>query len=88
MAQNGWFWQNPMPQANSIYTVQYIDVNNIIAGSGYGTLLKSSDSGENWEVLSNFDRSFTSGTGLSPEIKDVYFLKCITWMGCLRIKCF
>jgi photosystem II stability/assembly factor-like uncharacterized protein len=44
-----WEWQNPLPQGNSLYAVQYVDENLIWASGTSGTLLMSTDSGVNWE---------------------------------------
>jgi photosystem II stability/assembly factor-like uncharacterized protein len=50
-SQQGWFWQNPLPQGNILSNVSFVG-NNIVYVSGYGgTLLKSTDSGNNFSIV-------------------------------------
>ncbi|MEJ2196163.1 MAG: YCF48-related protein, partial [Ignavibacteriaceae bacterium] len=46
-----WVWQNPLPQGNSLNSVQYINDNLVWSGGIGGTLIKSIDGGNNWEVI-------------------------------------
>jgi photosystem II stability/assembly factor-like uncharacterized protein len=63
-AQNGWFWQNPLPQGNHLYDVQVFNPYTLIAVGDGGTVIKTTDGGENW----NFQ---TSGT--SEWLESVHF---------------
>ena len=48
----GWQWQNPLPQGNPISSLQYLNKDVVWASvSGGGTLLKSTDGGETWEIF-------------------------------------
>jgi photosystem II stability/assembly factor-like uncharacterized protein len=46
-AQQGWFWQNPLPQGNSLSYVNFWGNSGLIIGSG-STILKTSNNGINW----------------------------------------
>ena len=47
-AQQGWYWQNPLPQGNYLYEVSGFDANIVIAVGASGTVIKSTDGGTNW----------------------------------------
>lgn len=47
LAQEGWFWQNPLPQGNNIRDIHVIDENNAIA-VGENTILRTTNGGEDW----------------------------------------
>lgn len=47
-AQSGWFWQNPLPCGNNLNDVCFIDPNTGIAVGDFGTILRTSDGGNNW----------------------------------------
>ncbi len=48
----GWQWQNPLPQGNPISSLQYLNKDVVWASvSGGGSLLKSTDGGETWEIF-------------------------------------
>src|SRR3990172_1852344 len=48
-----WFWQNPLPQGNSLTAVTFIDA-NIGFSVGYtGTILRTTDGGNTWESQSS-----------------------------------
>lgn len=48
-SQAAWYWQNPLPQANTLYDVEYLDSNNLVA-VGVGTIIKSNDGGITWST--------------------------------------
>ncbi len=48
-SQQGWFWQNPLPQGNYLYYVNFWGNNGLIIGNG-STILKSSNNGINWNL--------------------------------------
>ena len=48
-AQQGWFWQNPLPQGNYLNYVNFWGNNGLIIGNG-STILKSSNNGINWNL--------------------------------------
>lgn len=43
----GWEWSNPLPQGNSLTTVETVG-NRVFAGGANGTLIRSDDAGVNW----------------------------------------
>lgn len=74
-AYTQWEWQNPIPQGNSFNSVQYVDENLIWASGNSGTLLKSTDNGENWEVILLQDRMYA---------RDIFFINKSTGWICGR----
>jgi photosystem II stability/assembly factor-like uncharacterized protein len=66
-----WQWQNPLPQGNTLYSVQYVNNNIIWASGAAGTLIKSKDGGETWEVVLLPERIYA---------EDVFFIsKNVGW---------
>ncbi len=47
LAQDGWFWQYPKPQGNTLHDIFIFDQNTAIA---VGDLGKTTDGGESWDV--------------------------------------
>ncbi len=43
-------WGHPSPQGNSVYGIAFKDANNGWAVTGCGSILKTSDGGQNWEL--------------------------------------
>jgi photosystem II stability/assembly factor-like uncharacterized protein len=52
-AQEGWFWQNPLPQGNTLFDVSIIDENTAVSVGSAGTILKTTDGGSNWKIKSS-----------------------------------
>jgi len=48
VAQEGWFWQNPLPQGNSLFGVSFTDANTGTAVGTYGTILRTTNGGDTW----------------------------------------
>ncbi|MBU0691429.1 hypothetical protein KKC97_14315 [bacterium] len=46
-----WEWQNPLPQGNSLYDVEFVTDEIGWAAGLHGTLLRTSDGGETWERI-------------------------------------
>lgn len=46
-----WEWQNPKPQGYHLSSIAFCDNDNGIAVGKYGTLLKTTDGGETWNLL-------------------------------------
>ena len=68
--QTAWVWQNPIPMGNSINKISFADPNTGYAALSCGTILKSTNSGNNWFGLSvdenyhyNFITFLNSSTG-------------------------
>jgi photosystem II stability/assembly factor-like uncharacterized protein len=49
-SQQGWFWQNPLPQGNSLGYVNFWGNNGLAIGYG-STILKTSNNGLNWTLF-------------------------------------
>lgn len=47
----GWNWQNPKPNGNSLTTACWIDQNTGWAAGAYGNALKTTDAGITWRVV-------------------------------------
>ena len=45
-----WSWQHPRPQGNAFLDIHAIDGNTVIAVGLEGTIAKSTDNGENWDI--------------------------------------
>ena len=68
-SQSGWFWQNPLPQGNTIYDILMIDNNNIFAVGDGGTILRSSNSGNVWTNSNNIENVY---------LRSAYFINNMT----------
>jgi photosystem II stability/assembly factor-like uncharacterized protein len=79
-----WVWQNPLPQGNRLYDVIFINHNTGWITGRYGSILKTTDGGDNWNLsyvnqdfylyanyFINENTGFTGGSGLS------YYYGCI-----------
>jgi photosystem II stability/assembly factor-like uncharacterized protein len=72
-SQSGWFWQNPLPQGNDLMSVHYISGGNAYACGRSGTIIKTTNDGTNWTIL-----SFPS----KIDLRSVFFLNQNTgWTG-------
>jgi photosystem II stability/assembly factor-like uncharacterized protein len=50
-SQDGWFWQNPLPQGNQLISVSYVN-SSLVYVSGYsGTLMKSTNGGLSFTIV-------------------------------------
>ena len=67
LAQEGWFWQNPLPQGNDLNDVWVLNQDIIFAVGDKGTLLKSTNAGEAWEVTHELNN-------ISEDIVDIQFI--------------
>ena len=48
--QPGWFWQNPVPQGNTLHDVVTIDARTFLAVGDLGTVVKTTDAAAHWSV--------------------------------------
>jgi photosystem II stability/assembly factor-like uncharacterized protein len=48
-----WVWQNPLPQGNTLQDFSFIDTNNGFAVGAIGTILRTTDGGNNWNILAS-----------------------------------
>ncbi|MDQ3019532.1 MAG: YCF48-related protein [Bacteroidota bacterium] len=49
-SQSSWFWQNPLPQGNTLNSVKFVNSQTGFAVGNVGTILKTINAGENWTV--------------------------------------
>lgn len=43
-----WFWQNPLPQGNTLHGVNFVSSTEGWAVGDYGTILKTTNGGTTW----------------------------------------
>lgn len=63
-----WQWQNPLPQGNSLYSVQFLDDNNGYAVGGVydiSTIIKTTDGGNDWVLINS---------GVETDLHSVHFI--------------
>ena len=56
-AQSNWFWQQPLPQGNSLKDVKFVNQQTGYAVGDVGTIVKSTNGGFNWFTLNNPKKS-------------------------------
>lgn len=49
-SQSSWFWQNPTPQGSNINSITFINSQTGIAVGNHGTILQTTNGGENWNL--------------------------------------
>jgi photosystem II stability/assembly factor-like uncharacterized protein len=59
-----WYWQNPLPTNNALYSVDFIDENIGWCVGEFGTIIKTENGGENW---------ITQASRISNHLKSVRF---------------
>jgi photosystem II stability/assembly factor-like uncharacterized protein len=69
LTQEGWFWQNPMPQGNHLNSIKFISDEIGWAVGDYGTIIRTMDGGATW--IQQF-------SGTTENLKDVYFITSST----------
>ncbi|NOS86862.1 MAG: T9SS type A sorting domain-containing protein [Ignavibacteria bacterium] len=68
-AQQGWFWQNPLPQGNYLNTIIFTDQNTSYCTGYNGMILKSTNAGLNYFILEN---------NITENLTSIYFRDNIT----------
>jgi len=63
--QESWQWQNPIPQGNDIFDVYMLSSQTAYAAGDAGTILKTLNSGQTWEILP---------TGTNERLYSVWFV--------------
>ena len=71
-AQEGWFWQNPLPQGNPLLSVSFIDSETGCVVGNNGTFLKTIDGGSNWE-FKKINTDYTLSKIVTPTL-EVYYV--------------
>ena len=62
-----WRWQNPLPQGNNLRAASLVDANTGTLVGDYGTIVRTTDGGNNWTIQSSgtteilWGVSFTDG---------------------------
>jgi len=68
-----WFWQYPKPQGNTLNDIYIFNQDTAIAVGDLGTVIKTTNGGENWSVQHH-------AAGTSQDFTGVYFLdELIGW---------
>src|SRR3954454_8132532 len=49
-AEGEWVWQNPLPQGNTLQDFFFIDADNGFAVGASGTILRTTDGGNSWDI--------------------------------------
>jgi photosystem II stability/assembly factor-like uncharacterized protein len=65
-AQSTWFWQQPLPQGNSLKDVKFLNQQTGYAVGDVGTIVKSTNGGSNWFTLNNPKKSQLWGIDFAP----------------------
>ncbi len=63
-SQTGWFWQNPLPQGNSLNSVKFINTTTGWAVGFFGTILRTTNGGTNW---------ISQSSGITNYLDSVFF---------------
>jgi len=72
-----WYWQNPLPQGNTLSNVMFVDQQTVWASSD-ATILKSTDGGLTWSVINTRPRVYGQA---------MFFLDANTgWVGGQEMK--
>ena len=67
-----WVWQNPLPQGNTLQDFSFVDTNNGFAVGARGTILKTTDGGNNWELITGETEDDLYGVSfINPNIGTV-----------------
>ena len=67
LPQTNWHWQNPLPQGNNLFDVQFVNSTTAYAAGSASTIIKTTDAGLTWNV--------TEYAGASSKIlQSLYFL--------------
>jgi photosystem II stability/assembly factor-like uncharacterized protein len=64
IGQADWFWQNPSPQGNPLFSVHFIDDNTGYVAGFARTILKTTNGGTNWDTLSS---------GTNSDLHSIHF---------------
>jgi photosystem II stability/assembly factor-like uncharacterized protein len=64
-SQSNWTWVSPSPQGNDLYTLHLFSGNELIAGGDCGTVIRTTNTGNNWSVINKI-------SGTSETIRYYY----------------
>ena len=75
IAQETWFWQNPLPQGNSLYDVHVFNDNSAIAVGNAGTIININSNGQIEQIRHNVNGKYS-------KFNCLFFLNNdIGWIG-------
>ncbi len=66
-----WVWQNPLPQGNALNDVYFADAQTGLAVGGGGTIIRTTDGGQTWVVLSSGTETNLRGVYLIDDLNGV-----------------
>ena len=74
-AQEGWFWQNPLPQGNDLLSVSFFDSETGFAIGLGGTILRTTNGGIDWQrqtglIGNNFNSILTTSINNAIAVGD------------------
>ena len=72
-----WKWLNPIPTGNNLNNVKFLNADTGYAAGDYGTILKTTDGGNNW---------ITQNSGTTNNLKSSLFYKCKYRIYCWRLQ--
>src|SRR5262249_38400098 len=64
-AQPRWFWQNPLPQGNTLFAAAAPCSNTVVAVGEVGTILRTTDGGATWTPQSSGTTRFLRGVSFA-----------------------
>lgn len=69
---DGFYWQNPLPQGNTLMAASLVDTDTIVAVGGYGTIIHTESGGAAWSAgtssYTGTNNNLDSGDGASMWI--------------------
>lgn len=68
-----WQWSHPTPQGNDIRYIKMLTPNNWVAVGYTGTLMRTTNAGNNWIVNSNYFGIYPAFLGQGKNIYDAHF---------------
>lgn len=63
--KTGWYWIQPQPSGNILYSVYFTDRHTGFAAGAFGTIIKTTDSGKSWDILSS---------GTLNDLSEIFFI--------------
>ena len=63
--KTGWYWIQPQPSGNILYSVYFTDCLTGFAAGAFGTIIKTTDAGKSWVILSS---------GTLNDLSEIFFI--------------
>jgi len=64
---SGWYWQNPLPQGNTLHCVMFVSLNIGWAVGENGTILRTTNGGTTWTLQTSGTTSILSGVSFTDS---------------------